>query len=29
MTQPGETDGFTAGDHVRALLKHVENHQNH
>ncbi len=27
MTQPGETDGFTAGDHVRALLKHVENRQ--
>ncbi|HHT72346.1 MAG TPA: YvcK family protein [Firmicutes bacterium] len=25
MTQPGETDGFTAGDHVEALLKHGDN----
>lgn len=23
MTQPGETDGFTAADHVRAILEHV------
>lgn len=23
MTQPGETDGFSAGDHVRAIEKHV------
>lgn len=23
MTQPGETDGYTAGDHVEALLSHV------
>ena len=23
MTQPGETDGYTASDHVRALLGHV------
>lgn len=23
MTQPGETDGYTAGDHVAALLKHA------
>lgn len=23
MTQPGETDGFTAGDHLEALLRHV------
>ncbi len=23
MTQPGETDGFTAADHVRAVLDHV------
>ncbi|NPV53993.1 MAG: YvcK family protein [Firmicutes bacterium] len=23
MTQPGETDGFTAADHVRAILGHV------
>jgi len=22
MTQPGETDGYTAGDHVEALLRH-------
>lgn len=25
MTQPGETDGFTVGDHVEALLKHAGN----
>ncbi len=24
MTQPGETDGYTAGDHVRAIQKHTE-----
>lgn len=24
MTQPGETDSFTAGDHVLALLKHAD-----
>ncbi len=24
MTQPGETDGLSAGDHVRALFKHVQ-----
>lgn len=24
MTQPGETDGFTASDHVRAIAKHSE-----
>jgi len=24
MTQPGETDGFTASDHVRALSKHTD-----
>ncbi len=23
MTQPGETDGYTAGDHVRAIIEHV------
>jgi len=23
MTQPGETDGFTVADHVRAILEHV------
>lgn len=23
MTQPGETDGYSAGDHVRALFKHT------
>jgi 2-phospho-L-lactate transferase/gluconeogenesis factor (CofD/UPF0052 family) len=23
MTQPGETDGMTAADHVRALLRHA------
>lgn len=23
MTQPGETDGFTASDHVRAIFEHV------
>lgn len=23
MTQPGETDGFTAGDHLEALIRHV------
>lgn len=23
MTQPGETDGYTAADHVRAILEHV------
>lgn len=23
MTQPGETDGFSAGDHLEALLKHT------
>lgn len=23
MTQPGETDGYTASDHVKALLKHL------
>jgi len=23
MTEPGETDGYTAADHVRALLAHV------
>ncbi len=23
MTQPGETDGYTAGDHVRAILSHA------
>lgn len=23
MTQPGETDGYTASDHVRAILEHV------
>lgn len=26
MTQPGETDGFTAADHVNAVAKHTENH---
>jgi len=25
MTQPGETDGFSAADHVEALLKHADN----
>jgi uncharacterized cofD-like protein len=25
MTQPGETDDFTAVDHVEAILRHVEN----
>lgn len=25
MTQPGETDGFTASDHVKAIIKHTEN----
>lgn len=24
MTQPGETDNFTASDHVRAILKHTD-----
>lgn len=24
MTQPGETDGFTAADHVRAVINHAE-----
>ena len=24
MTQPGETDGFTASDHVKAIIKHTE-----
>ncbi len=24
MTQPGETDGFTASDHVRVLLEHTD-----
>lgn len=24
MTQPGETDGYTAADHVRAVAKHAE-----
>lgn len=24
MTQPGETDGFTAADHVNAVVKHTE-----
>ncbi len=24
MTQPGETDGFTAQDHIRALLKYID-----
>ncbi len=24
MTQPGETDGFTASDHVKAIMKHTE-----
>ncbi len=24
MTQPGETDGFTASDHVRAILRHTD-----
>lgn len=24
MTQPGETDGFTAADHLRALLEHTD-----
>jgi 2-phospho-L-lactate transferase/gluconeogenesis factor (CofD/UPF0052 family) len=23
MTQPGETDGFTASDHIRAIYDHV------
>ena len=23
MTQPGETDGYTVSDHVKALLKHA------
>ena len=23
MTEPGETDGYTAADHVRGLLAHV------
>ena len=25
MTQPGETDGFTVSDHVKTILRHVEN----
>lgn len=25
MTQPGETDGFSAADHVEALLEHAQN----
>ncbi|MCL5104373.1 MAG: YvcK family protein [Armatimonadetes bacterium] len=24
MTQPGETDGYTASDHVKAVIKHTE-----
>ena len=24
MTQPGETDGFSASDHLRVLLKHTD-----
>lgn len=25
MTQPGETDGFTVSDHVKTILRHVDN----
>ncbi|MBO8173281.1 MAG: YvcK family protein [Bacillaceae bacterium] len=26
MTQPGETDGYTAADHIQAIIDHVGNH---
>ncbi len=25
MTQPGETDGFTVSDHIKTILRHVDN----
>jgi uncharacterized cofD-like protein len=27
MTQPGETDGFAASDHVKAIQEHVHQHE--
>lgn len=27
MTQPGETDGFTASDHIRVLAEHAQGHR--
>jgi uncharacterized cofD-like protein len=27
MTQPGETDGFAASDHVKAIQEHVDQHK--